>query len=100
MKLKRGIDRAVEKIIEALKKASQGHQGPEGHRPGRTISANGDQALASSWRGHGKVGKEGVITIEEAKVDGDDARTWSRAMQFDRGYLSPLLRATDASAWK
>ncbi len=92
MDLKRGIDKAVAKVIESLKAQSQtiGNDSKKIEQVA-TISANSDNeigkliALAMS-----KVGKEGVITVEEAKGT-DTTVDVVEGMQFDRGYISPYF---------
>src|ERR1700760_4214804 len=99
MEIKRGIDKAVEAIVHHLKGASKSTKDATEIAQVGTISANGDQTigklLADAME---KVGKEGVITVEEAK----GARTTLdvvEGMQFDRGYLSPYF-VTDPEAMK
>ena len=91
MDLKRGIDKAVELVLEELKKISRPCQTKKEIAQIGTISANNDQAIGDLIaEAMEKVGKDGVITVEEAK-----SMTTSldvvEGMQFDRGYLSPYF---------
>ena len=94
MALKRGIEKAVEAVIEDLKKYSQPVTGDAIAQVG-TISANGDTTIGSRIaESMKKVGKDGVITVEESKTL-DTTTDMVEGMQFDRGYLSPYF-VTDA----
>jgi chaperonin GroEL len=88
MELKRGIDTAVTAVIESLKKLSTPTKGKEDIAQVGTISANGDTAIGEMIaEAMKKVGKEGVITVEEAKTLTSELDV-VEGMQFDRGYLS------------
>jgi chaperonin GroEL len=87
MALKRGIEKAVEKIVEEIKKLSKPVSGDMIAQVG-TISANGDSTIGNIIaEAMQKVGKDGVITVEEAKTMVTELETVD-GMQFDRGYLS------------
>jgi chaperonin GroEL len=95
MDLKRGIDAAVECVVEDLKKHSKPTKDPKEIAQVGIISANGDETIGKLIaEAMEKVGKEGVITIEEAKSM-DTSLEVVEGMQFDRGYLSPYF-VTDA----
>jgi chaperonin GroEL len=90
MDIKRGIDEAVEKVINELKSLSKPTKGQEIAQVG-TISANGDEVIGKLIAdAMEKVGKEGVITVEEAKSM-ETTLNVVEGMQFDRGYISPYF---------
>ncbi|MEK6337231.1 MAG: chaperonin GroEL [Acidobacteriota bacterium] len=96
MALKRGIDKAVERATKEIKKMSKPVTGDMIAQVG-TISANGDHTIGELIaEAMNKVGKDGVITVEESKTM-DTALEVVEGMQFDRGYLSPYF-VTDAES--
>ena len=91
MELKRGIDRAVEAVVEQLKTLSVPSAGKKEIAQVGTISANNDKEIGNLIaEAMEKVGKDGVITVEEAKGLETTLETVD-GMQFDRGYLSPYF---------
>jgi chaperonin GroEL len=91
MELKRGIDRAVEAVVEQLKSISVPSAGKKEIAQVGTISANNDKEIGNLIaEAMEKVGKDGVITVEEAKGLETTLETVD-GMQFDRGYLSPYF---------
>jgi chaperonin GroEL len=91
MELKRGIDRAVEAVTDALKSLSVPSAGKKEIAQVGTISANNDKEIGNLIaEAMEKVGKDGVITVEEAKGLETTLETVD-GMQFDRGYLSPYF---------
>ncbi len=90
MALKRGIDKAVERATEEIKRLSKPVKGDAIAQVG-TVSANGDQTIGNIIaEAMNKVGKDGVITVEESKTM-DTSLEVVEGMQFDRGYLSPYF---------
>jgi chaperonin GroEL len=91
MDLKRGIDKAVEAVVATLKSQSKPTQGKKDIAQVGTISANGDETIGNIIaEAMEKVGKEGVITVEEAKGL-ETTLEVVEGMQFDRGYSSPYF---------
>jgi chaperonin GroEL len=91
MELKRGIERAVEAVVEQLRTLSVPSAGKKEIAQVGTISANNDKEIGNLIaEAMEKVGKDGVITVEEAKGLETTLET-VEGMQFDRGYLSPYF---------
>ena len=97
MSLKRGIDKAVEALVVDLKKLSKKIKTSEEIAQVGTISANGDDTIGTIIaEAMDKVGKDGTITVEEAKSI-ETSLDVVEGMQFDKGYLSPYF-VTDANS--
>src|SRR5512137_1905245 len=91
MDIKRGIDKAVEAVIGELRKISKPTKDQKEIAQVGTISANNDESIGNIIaEAMGKVGKEGVITVEEAKGLQTELEV-VEGMQFDRGYVSPYF---------
>ena len=91
VEVKRGMDKACEAIVEELKKLAREVAGKKEIAQVATISANSDEKIGNLIAdAMEKVGKDGVITVEEAKSMEDELNV-VEGMQFDRGYLSPYF---------
>ena len=91
MDIKRGIDQAVEEVVKELKKLSKPVKDQKEISQVGTISANNDSTIGNIIaEAMNKVGKEGVITVEEAKAM-ETSLEVVEGMQFDRGYISPYF---------
>jgi chaperonin GroEL len=91
MSIKKGIDKAVAAVVEELKKISVPTKGKKEIAQVGSISANNDQEIGNLIaEAMEKVGKDGVITVEEAKGLETELKT-VEGMQFDRGYVSPYF---------
>ncbi|HYB41729.1 MAG TPA: chaperonin GroEL [Candidatus Methylomirabilis sp.] len=95
MGLKRGIDKAVDAVVEELKKMSKSTKDKKEIAQVATIASNNDKTIGTLIaEAMEKVGKDGVITVEESK-SAETVLDVVEGMQFDRGYLSPYF-VTDA----
>jgi len=92
--LKRGIESAVEQVVEALKKQSQEISGKEDIARVATVSSRDREIGDVIAEAIDKVGKDGVVNVEEGQTFGLDLE-FTEGMQFDKGYLSPYM-ITDA----
>jgi chaperonin GroEL len=91
MGLKRGIDKAVDAVVEDLKRMSKSTKDKKEIAQVATIASNNDKTIGSLIaEAMEKVGKDGVITVEESK-SADTVLDVVEGMQFDRGYLSPYF---------
>jgi chaperonin GroEL len=91
MGIKRGIDKAVKVVVEELKKVSKSVKDTKEILQVASISANGDEEIGSKIaEAMDKVGKDGTITVEEAKSM-DTTLDLVEGMQFDKGYISPYF---------
>src|SRR5437867_6620208 len=99
MEIKRGIDKSVESIVANLKTQAKATKNAAEIAQVGTISANGDETIGKLLaEAMEKVGKEGVITVKEAK-SAETTLEVVEGMQFDRGYLSPYF-VTDPEGMK
>lgn len=99
MDIKRGIDKAIEVVVNKLKQDSKQISGSREVEQVATISANNDRKIGKMIAdAMDKVGKDGVITVEEAKGTETEVKV-VEGMEFDRGYLSPYF-VTDAEKMK
>lgn len=94
MAIKRGVDKAVEAVVEKLAKISKRLTSKEEMKQVAAISANNDDSIGSCMAdAFEKVGKDGVITVEEGKTS-ETTLEFVEGMQFDKGYISPYFITT------
>jgi len=99
MAVKRGIDKAVEAVVEYLEKAKKNLKSKEEMEQVASISANNDPVIGKLMAdAFEKVGKDGVITVEEGKTS-ETTLDFVEGMQFDKGYISPYF-ITDPTEMK
>jgi chaperonin GroEL len=95
--IQRGIVKAAEVAADAITKQSKNVKGREDYKRVATISANGDEKIGDLMAdAMEKVGKEGVITVDEGKST-DSVLEYTEGMQFDKGYLSPYFLTNPTS---
>ncbi len=95
MEIRTGIEKGVEAVVDSLKNMAKPVKGKEDIRSVATISANGDEEIGDRLANiMDKVGKDGVITVEEGQTFGLVER-YVEGMQFDKGYVSPYFINTD-----
>lgn len=95
MEIRTGIEKGVAAVVEKLKTMAKPVKGKEDIKNVATISANGDESIGDTLANiMDKIGKDGVITVEEGKTFGLVER-YVEGMQFDKGYLSPYFVTTE-----
>ncbi len=91
MEIRTGMEKGLKAVVDYLKKSAKAVKGDEDIRRVATISANGDTEIGNSiTEAMSKVGKDGVITVEEGQTFGISIKT-VEGMQFDKGYVSPYF---------